>query len=115
MDRAEAVTVGVDTGASHDEVDAWAGLRPGDPVGRYRLVRELGRGGMARVFVAHDPELDREVALKLLHDHIEVGGAARLRLEARTLARVSDPHVVQILAVGEENGRTWIVMELVLW
>jgi serine/threonine protein kinase/tetratricopeptide (TPR) repeat protein len=81
--------------------------------GRYRLQRKLGEGAMGQVFGAHDPELDREVALKMLRPEVEVGGASRLRAEARTLAQLSHPHVVQVLAVGEEDGRTWIVMELV--
>jgi eukaryotic-like serine/threonine-protein kinase len=88
-----------------------------DPLrlGTYRVLRRLGGGGMGEVFLAHDDELDRPVALKLVHarlghdDHF----AARMRREARALARLAHPNVVHVYEVGEHQGRVFIAMEYV--
>jgi eukaryotic-like serine/threonine-protein kinase len=84
-------------------------------VGRYRLLRLVGRGGMGEVYAAHDPELDRKVAIKILRadarpDNIE---AARLAREAQAVARLSHPNVVAIYDVGSSGGRMFLAMELV--
>ncbi len=84
-------------------------------VGRYRLLRLVGRGGMGEVYAAHDPELDRNVAIKILRadtrpDNIE---AARLAREAQAVARLSHPNVVAIYDVGSSAGRMFLAMELV--
>jgi len=83
--------------------------------GRYRILRELGRGGMATVFLAHDEELDRRVALKLLPEHLAGDDAfhARFLREARLAARLSHPNVVRVFDAGEADGRPFIVMEYV--
>ncbi len=97
----------------------------GDPLselrlGRYRLGRELGRGAMGTVYAAQDPELGREVAVKVL----DLGSLRldlqsrsrairRLVREARAAARLSDPHVVEIYDVGIEDDVPYVVMELV--
>jgi eukaryotic-like serine/threonine-protein kinase len=83
--------------------------------GRYRVVRELGRGGMAAVFLAHDEELGRQVALKLLPGHLADDEAfhARFLREARLAARLSHPNVVRVYDAGEADGRPFIVMEYV--
>ncbi len=85
-------------------------------IGRYELVRRLGAGGMGVVYEARDPQLDRPVAVKMLRperttDSIE--GHERLHREARALAKLSHPNVVQIHEVGEHEGITYVVMELV--
>ncbi len=81
---------------------------------RYVLGEHLGAGGMGTVFVAHDPELDREVALKVLHDDdLARAGQERLRREARALARVAHPNVVPVYDVGEFAGRLYYTMERV--
>lgn len=94
-----------------------AGLvrRPPPPrVGRYRVGKELGRGGMGVVHEAHDDELGRRVAIKLVRgDRIGPHAAAGLRREAEAMARLSDPHVVQVYDVGTAGDRTFIAMELV--
>jgi tetratricopeptide (TPR) repeat protein len=83
-------------------------------VGRYRVGRMLGAGGMGVVFEAHDPELDRLVAIKLLH-----GGAhalalkTRLLREARAMARLAHPNVVAVHDVGTVGQQVFIAMELV--
>jgi hypothetical protein len=84
-------------------------------VGRYRLLQLVGRGGMGEVYAAHDPELDRRVAIKILRadarpDAIE---AARLAREAQAVARLSHPNVVAIYDVGSSAGRMFLAMELV--
>lgn len=83
--------------------------------GRYLLVRELGRGGMAVVLLAYDERLDRRVAIKVLRDGVEAGATARARMlrEARALARLSHPNVVQVYDVGEHAGDVFLAMEYV--
>lgn len=78
---------------------------------RYVLDRELASGGMAQVFLAHDPVLRREVAIKLLPPE-QVTAVARERFlrEARLLAELTHPHVVPILEVQEQAGLLWFVM-----
>ncbi|MFE1961842.1 serine/threonine-protein kinase [Streptomyces sp. NPDC059479] len=81
-------------------------------VGRYRLGTRLGRGGMGTVWRADDDLLGRRVAVKELHAAHDGEGIATLR-EARAVARVKHPHVVVVHDVVEEDGRPYIVMELV--
>jgi len=87
----------------------------GDLLGRYLLRRPIGSGGMGVVYEAFDPELNRSVALKLLH--AELGGAqslqARLIQEAQSLAKLSHPHVVSVYDIGRADDRVFIVMDLV--
>jgi predicted Ser/Thr protein kinase len=84
----------------------------GDTLGRYRLERELGAGGMGVVHAAFDPDLERRVALKVLRSE---GGEARQRLlrEARALARLTHPNVVTVHEVGSATGRDYVAMELI--
>ena len=117
-DREDATESG---SAARPEAETVTGKRtgtrapaPGERWGRYRLGECLGSGGMGAVFAAHDPELDREVALKVVHDeHLQLAGQERLRREARAMARVSHPNVVPVYEVGEHAGRTFYTMELV--
>ena len=83
--------------------------------GRYRIERELGRGGMAEVYLARDEELDRPVAVKLLPEHLAADEAFRARFvrEARLAGRLSHPNVVRVYDAGEADGRPFIVMEYV--
>jgi len=84
--------------------------------GRYRLERPLGHGGMATVYLAHDEELHRPVAIKLLAENLAGDVAFRKRFlrEARVAARLSHPNVVSVYDAGEaEDGRSFIVMEYV--
>ncbi|MCA9710277.1 MAG: tetratricopeptide repeat protein, partial [Myxococcales bacterium] len=84
-------------------------------LGRYRLVRVLGEGGMGVVFHGHDEELSRSVALKVLHDHHAAGSSGRARLlrEARAMAQLSHPNVVQVYEVGTVDDQAFVAMELV--
>ena len=84
--------------------------------GRYRLERPLGHGGMAAVFLGHDEELHRPVAVKLLAESLAADDELRARFlrETRLAARLSHPNVVGVYDAGEtEDGRPFIVMEYV--
>src|SRR5262249_10185272 len=82
---------------------------------RYSLVRELGRGGMGVVYLARDSELDREVALKVLHlDDASPELAARMRREAKTLAHLDHPNIVPVYDFGVlSGGRLYYTMKYV--
>ena len=82
---------------------------------RYRIEQPIGQGGMASVYLAHDEELDRPVALKILADNLAGDATLRDRFEreARLAARLSHPNVVHVFDVGESEGRPFIVMEYV--
>ncbi len=83
--------------------------------GRYVLERELGRGGMATVWLALDEELHRPVAVKMLDDPLAGDPEIHDRFlrEARIAARLAHPNLVRVFDVGEHEGRPYIVMELV--
>ncbi|MDQ4489758.1 Stk1 family PASTA domain-containing Ser/Thr kinase [Sinomonas sp. ASV486] len=83
--------------------------------GRYHVVSRLAMGGMATVYLATDTNLDREVALKVLHPHLSQDPtfADRLEREAKAAARLSHPHVVSVLDRGHDDEIFFIVMEYV--
>jgi predicted Ser/Thr protein kinase len=88
--------------------------RTGILPGRYDEPRLVGRGGMGEIYLAHDRELDRRVAVKILDEHVAENPEfrQRFRREALTAARLSgEAHVVTIFDVGEHDGRPFIVME----
>lgn len=83
--------------------------------GRYPVERRLGHGGMATVYLAHDRELGRPVAIKVLGAPLALDAefVGRFRREATIVARLSHPNIVQIFDLGEEEDRLYIVMEYV--
>jgi serine/threonine-protein kinase len=83
--------------------------------GRYRVERVLGHGGMAVVYLAHDKELRRPVAVKVLAENLAGDESLRERFlrEARLAGRLSHPNVVQVYDAGESDGQPFIVMEYV--
>jgi serine/threonine protein kinase len=82
-------------------------------IGRYRIVRILGQGGMGVVYHAHDELLDRPVAIKVVATaHANEIGRQRLQREAKAAASIRHPHICQIYDIGEENGDPFIAMEL---
>ncbi len=80
--------------------------------GRFIEIGRLGRGGMGEVLKAYDEDLDRAVAIKLLHPGVAGRDARRLEREALALAKLSHPNVVQVYEVGRSQGHTFIAMEL---
>jgi serine/threonine protein kinase/tetratricopeptide (TPR) repeat protein len=90
---------------------------PVDPVciGRFPLISLIGAGGMGEIYSAHDHQLGRKVAIKLVRADRPTSPDAdeRLLREAQTLAQLSHPHVVQVYDAGRFEGRVFIVMELV--
>jgi len=82
-------------------------------LGRYAVLGTLGQGGMGVVLRAYDRELDRPVALKVLHRELGQQHTIRLRREAQAMAKLSHPNVVQVYEVGEIDGQTFVAMELV--
>lgn len=86
-----------------------------EKVGKYQVRKLLGEGGMGAVYLAYDPLIEREVALKVLSE--DVGNSAtalqRFLAEARAIGRLNSPHVVSIYDIDQWNGRYFIVMELI--
>ena len=84
-------------------------------LGRFTLLERIGIGGMGDVYSAYDEQLDRKVAIKLVRKDAGLGrgGEARLFREARTLARLSHPNVVQIHEVGRVDEHVFIAMEFI--
>jgi len=78
---------------------------------RYRIERELGQGGMATVYLAHDLRHDRDVAIKVLHPELGAAlGGERFLSEIRTTARLQHPHILPLLDSGEAAGLLYYVM-----
>ncbi|MFZ6177332.1 serine/threonine-protein kinase [Nannocystis pusilla] len=87
----------------------------GAEVGRYKITGRIGAGGMGVVYRAYDPQLDREIALKLLLAGAEGGTEGRNRMlrEAQAAAKIRHPNVVTVFDAGEVAGRVFIAMELI--
>ncbi|MCA9683705.1 MAG: serine/threonine protein kinase, partial [Myxococcales bacterium] len=114
----EIAGLDLETQAMFERVSARLGLSNGEStrIGRYELREWIGRGGMGQVWRAHDPELGREVAIKLVSPRPgrEPGVLrARLRREAQVLARLEHPNVVAVYDAGVHRGQVYVVMELV--
>jgi serine/threonine-protein kinase len=86
-----------------------------DRIGHYRIVAELGRGGMGIVYKAHEESLNRFVAIKVLGEHLteDPGHVERFLREARSAASLNHPNIVQIYTVSQEDGRHFFAMEYV--
>ena len=84
-------------------------------LGHYDLVAELGRGGMGVVYKGFEASLHRYVAIKVLADSLahDPGIKERFLREARSMAALNDPHIIQIYFIGEDEGQTFFVMEFV--
>ena len=84
--------------------------------GRYRIIKQIGRGGMADVYLAKDLILDgEEVAVKVLRTNYQTDpiAVARFQREARAMADLDHPHIVRITDIGEEDGQQYLAMEYV--
>ncbi|MBK9376362.1 MAG: serine/threonine protein kinase [Holophagales bacterium] len=84
-------------------------------LGKYLIEAELGRGGMGVVYRAHQPSLDRTVAIKLLSSDLigDPDGVKRFRLEAKSVARLNHPNITQVYDIEEEENLIYLVMEYV--
>ncbi len=81
---------------------------------RYRIEREIGAGGMATVYLAHDLRHERDVAIKVLHPDLGAAlGSERFLSEIRTTARLQHPHILPLLDSGDADGLLYYVMPLV--
>lgn len=83
-------------------------------LGKYRILGPLGRGGMAQVYRAYHPQLDRQVAIKVLRSELIDDGSflSRFRREAQAIAALRHPHIVQVYDFDVQNGVPYMVMEL---
>lgn len=90
-------------------------LESGATLGKYTIIRLLGKGGMGEVYLAREPVLEREVVLKLMNPGLEGvrGALARFTLEARAIASLSSPNIVQIYEFNPSGERPYIAMEYV--
>src|SRR5258708_15892469 len=87
-------------------------------LGKYEILRELGRGAMGVVYEAFDPSIERTVALKTIRrdqlERVEAGDAiSRFQREAKAAGRLNHPNIVSIYDFGEDNSTTFIAMEFV--
>jgi eukaryotic-like serine/threonine-protein kinase len=89
-------------------------LRPGTRLGKYEIIRMLGAGGMGAVYEAAHVEIGKHVAIKVLGPAVAAipGARARFLREAQLTTRVRHPNIVDITDMGNENGQTYLVMEL---
>ncbi len=87
-------------------------LQPGQTIGRYQIISQLGQGGMATVFKAFQPSLDRTVALKVMRAGLAEDAEFRERFvrEARAVARLEHPSIVQVYDFDEIDGRAFMTM-----
>jgi len=96
-------------------VGAWQQLNVGQRLGRYRITQPLGKGGMGEVYLAHDTELERDVALKILP--VEVAGnrqrMQRFIQEARTASALNHQNIITIYEVGQADGVRFIATEYI--
>src|SRR5271154_3593084 len=89
-------------------------LSPNTQLGQYKIETEIGSGGMAVVFRAHDTRLHRPVAIKFLSDDLaDAMGRRRFQREAQMASSLNHPHILTVYDVGEHNGRQFLVTEFV--
>ncbi|MHB1231347.1 MAG: protein kinase domain-containing protein [Burkholderiales bacterium] len=90
--------------------------RSAGAIGRFRIIRLLGKGNQSEVYLAHDPHLEREVAIKTLHFASPAERAANMEsllTEARTVSRLQHPNIVTLYDAGEHEGEPYLVFEFV--
>jgi serine/threonine protein kinase len=89
--------------------------REGEKIGQYEIISQLGQGGMATVYKAHHAQLDRYVAIKVMHQTIQADEAfvARFKREAQIVASLTHPHIVPVYDFSDYNGQPYLVMKYV--
>src|SRR5512143_3426456 len=87
-------------------------LQPGQMLGAYRIINQVGQGGMASVYKAYQPSMDRNVAIKVLPRQLAESKefAARFQQEARIIAKLEHPHILPVFDYGESDGVAYLVM-----
>jgi serine/threonine protein kinase len=112
----EELAPGEDSPAATGPASIDAQPSPPERVGGYRILREIGRGGMGIVYEAEHEALGRRVALKVLSTRAagDTSGLARFRREARTAAQLHHSNIVPVFEVGEEGGLCYYAMQFIL-
>src|SRR5512134_2873888 len=87
-------------------------VQPGQMLGPYRIINQIGRGGMATVYKAYQPSVDRHVAIKVLPSQLAESRefATRFQQEARIIAKLEHPHILPVFDYGESDGIAYFVM-----
>src|SRR5260221_6857905 len=87
-------------------------LQPGQMLGAYRIISQVGQGGMATVYKAYQPSMDRNVAIKVLPRQLAESPefVTRFQQEARIIARLEHPHILPVFDYGESDGVTYFIM-----
>src|SRR5512134_871153 len=90
-------------------------ITPGTRLGPYEIVSPLGAGGMGEVYRARDTRLGRDVAVKVLPQHLSANSEVRARFEreAKTVSSLNHPHICTLHDIGREGDTDYLVMELV--
>ncbi len=90
-------------------------FQQGENVGPYRIIEQLGQGGMATVFKAYHPNLDRYVAIKVLHPAFKQDPqfTERFQREARVVAKLDHPNIVPVFDYADHNGQSYLVMKFI--
>ena len=90
-------------------------FQQGENVGPYRIIEQLGQGGMATVFKAYHPNLDRYVAIKVLHPAFKLDPQflERFQREARVVAKLDHPNIVPVFDYADHNGQSYLVMKFI--
>ncbi|MBW1763855.1 MAG: HDOD domain-containing protein [Deltaproteobacteria bacterium] len=90
-------------------------MTPHEKIGRFKVIRELGRGSQGVVYLASDPHLERQVAIKTLHAPFSQNNTRQKRLmkEARTVSKLQHPNIIPLFEADEHNGRMYLVFEFV--
>ena len=81
-------------------------------LGKYEITEKLGRGAMGEVFRAHDPVLDRDVAIKVLSGTADEQSTQRFLREAKAAAELNHPNIITVHDFGEQDGLAYMAMEL---
>ncbi len=87
-------------------------LQPGQMLGPYQIIEQIGEGGMATIYKAYQPSMDRNVAIKVLPSQLADSAefTKRFQQEARIIAKLEHPHILPVFDYGESNGITYLVM-----
>src|SRR5437899_2106536 len=83
----------------------------GEQLGNYRIIKLIGRGGFAEVYLGEHVHLNTQAAIKVLHAQLASDDAEKFRTEARTIARLVHPHIVRVLDYGIEDNTPFLVMD----